>query len=57
MPTNIVSHPYPSISMIPLTTPIRFDRRTVSGESLDDVLEQLEGARDIYRNLVRAVCG
>jgi len=43
--------------MIPLTTPIRFDRRTVSGESLDDVLEQLEGARDIYRNLVRAVCG
>ncbi|MEN4920681.1 YgeY family selenium metabolism-linked hydrolase [Achromobacter spanius] len=41
VPTDIVSHPYPSISMIPITTTIRFDRRTVSGESLADVLAQI----------------
>ncbi|KGD88205.1 peptidase M20 [Achromobacter sp. RTa] len=41
VPTDIVSHPYPSISMIPLTATIRFDRRTVSGESLEDVLAQI----------------
>lgn len=41
VPTDIVSHPYPSISMIPISTTIRFDRRTVSGERLEDVLAQI----------------
>lgn len=38
VPTDIVSHPYPSISMIPTSTTIRLDRRTLPGEQLDDVL-------------------
>ena len=38
VPTDIVSSPYPSISMIPLSTTIRFDRRTLSGESEHDIL-------------------
>lgn len=38
VPTDIVSSPYPSISMIPSATTIRFDRRTLSGETAEDVL-------------------
>lgn len=41
VPTDIVSSPYPSISMIPSATTIRFDRRTLSGESADDVLGEV----------------
>ena len=43
VPTDIVSDPYPSISMIPGAVTIRFDRRTVSGERLEDVLAQIRG--------------
>ncbi len=38
VPTDIVSYPYPSISMIPTSATIRLDRRTLPGEQLDDVL-------------------
>jgi putative selenium metabolism hydrolase len=41
VPTDIVSSPYPSISMIPSATTIRFDRRTLSGESAEDVLGEI----------------
>lgn len=41
VPTDIISDPYPSISMIPLSATLRFDRRTIVGESLDDVLGQI----------------
>ncbi|MGO3742174.1 YgeY family selenium metabolism-linked hydrolase [Kerstersia sp.] len=41
VPTDIISDPYPSISMIPLSATLRFDRRTIAGESLDDVLAQI----------------
>ena len=42
VPTDIVSTPYPSISMIPTATTIRFDRRTMPGESERDVLQAIE---------------
>ncbi|KJK14119.1 peptidase M20 [Burkholderiaceae bacterium 16] len=38
VPTDIISSPYPSISMVPISTTIRFDRRTLSGETREDVL-------------------
>ncbi len=42
VPTDIVSSPYPSISMIPTSTTIRFDRRTLDGETREDVLGQID---------------
>ncbi|VVE75018.1 peptidase dimerization domain-containing protein [Pandoraea sputorum] len=42
VPTDIVSTPYPSISMIPTATTIRFDRRTLPGETSQDVLSEIE---------------
>lgn len=42
VPTDIVSTPYPSISMIPTAATIRFDRRTMPGESEHDVLQAIE---------------
>lgn len=42
VPTDIVSSPYPSISMIPTSATIRFDRRTLDGETRDDVLGQID---------------
>jgi putative selenium metabolism hydrolase len=42
VPTDIVSNPYPSISMIPIATTIRFDRRTLPGETKDHVLAAIE---------------
>ncbi|VVD77897.1 Succinyl-diaminopimelate desuccinylase [Pandoraea iniqua] len=42
VPTDIVSTPYPSISMIPTATTIRFDRRTLPGETSQDVLSAIE---------------
>ncbi|WP_454739180.1 YgeY family selenium metabolism-linked hydrolase [Cupriavidus necator] len=41
VPTDIVSSPYPSISTIPTSTTIRFDRRTLDGETREDVLGQI----------------
>ncbi len=38
VPTDVISEPWPSISLIPSKVRIRFDRRTVHGESRDDVL-------------------
>jgi len=42
VPTDIVSNPYPSVSMIPISTTIRFDRRTLPGETKDDVIAAIE---------------
>ncbi|MBB2919897.1 putative selenium metabolism hydrolase [Cupriavidus alkaliphilus] len=42
VPTDIVSSPYPSISMIPTSTTIRFDRRTLDGETREDILGQID---------------
>lgn len=42
VPTDIVSSPYPSISMIPTSATIRFDRRTLDGETREDILGQIE---------------
>jgi acetylornithine deacetylase/succinyl-diaminopimelate desuccinylase-like protein len=39
--TDIVSDPYPSVSLIPSTVTVRFDRRTLLGEREDDVLARL----------------
>ncbi|WP_427309032.1 YgeY family selenium metabolism-linked hydrolase [Cupriavidus sp. H39] len=41
VPTDIVSSPYPSISMIPTSATIRFDRRTLDGETREDILGQI----------------
>lgn len=46
VPTDIVSSPYPSISMIPDAVTMRFDRRTLDGETKDDVLAQITACLD-----------
>lgn len=42
VPTDIISTPFPSVSMIPLSTTIRFDRRTLPGEKKENIMEQIE---------------
>ncbi|MET4578623.1 YgeY family selenium metabolism-linked hydrolase [Ottowia thiooxydans] len=42
VPTDITSSPYPSISMIPIGTTIRFDRRTLPGETAEQVISEIE---------------
>jgi len=39
--TDIISDPYPSISLIPPKVKVRFDRRTVPGETEDSILNQI----------------
>lgn len=39
--TDVVSDPFPSISLIPRTVTVRFDRRTLPGEESGRVLEDL----------------
>lgn len=41
VPTDIISIPYPSISSIPPSLTIRYDRRTVTGETAGSVLTAL----------------
>lgn len=41
VPVSIVSDPLPSPSMIPVTTTINFDRRTVAGETRQTVFDQI----------------
>lgn len=42
VPTDIVSDPYPSISLIPSSVTIRFDRRTLSGETWAEVRSAID---------------
>lgn len=42
VPTDIISDPHPSISLIPSSVTVRFDRRTLVGESSVSVLQQME---------------
>jgi putative selenium metabolism hydrolase len=39
--TDIISDPYPSISLIPTQVSVRFDRRTIPGETEDSILNQI----------------
>ena len=41
--TDIVSDPYPSISLIPSQVTVRFDRRTLPGETEEIILNQILG--------------
>lgn len=41
VPTDIISSPYPLISALPEAVTIRFDRRTVAGETRESVLSAL----------------
>lgn len=41
VPTDIISDPYPSISLIPAAVNVRFDRRTLVGEESAKVLSEL----------------
>lgn len=49
--TDIVSEPYPGLSVIPARCRATFDRRTLAGEETEDVLEE---ARAILEALARA---
>lgn len=40
--TDVVSDPYPSVSLIPGKVTIRFDRRILPGETAESVLRQME---------------
>jgi putative selenium metabolism hydrolase len=42
VPTDIISNPYPLISALPESVTIRFDRRTVVGETRESVLSALK---------------
>lgn len=42
--TDVISQPWPSISLIPSGVQIRFDRRTLVGETRGDVLDAIAGA-------------
>jgi len=42
--TDIISDPYPSISLIPPQVRIRFDRRTLPGETEEIILDQIRNA-------------
>ena len=42
VPTDIVSRPYPLVSALPEAVTIRFDRRTVQGETRQGVMSELE---------------
>jgi len=42
VPTDIISDPWPSISLTPSSVTLRFDRRTLDGESEDTILAQID---------------
>jgi len=42
--TDIISDPHPSVSMLPNSVTIRFDRRTLVGESREDILDAMSAA-------------
>lgn len=42
--TDIISDPHPSISMLPNSVTIRFDRRTLVGETQEDILSAMREA-------------
>jgi putative selenium metabolism hydrolase len=42
--TDIISHPYPSISLIPPRVTVRFDRRTIPGETEEIIVDQILNA-------------
>jgi putative selenium metabolism hydrolase len=42
--TDVISQPWPSISLIPSGVQVRFDRRTLVGETREDVLGAIAGA-------------
>ena len=44
MATDIISDPYPSISLIPPRVTVRFDRRTIPGETEEIILKQIQNA-------------
>lgn len=46
--TDIVSWPFPGLSMIPERCTATFDRRTLPGESEEDVLEEIQALLDAY---------
>jgi putative selenium metabolism hydrolase len=65
--TDIISDPYPSISLIPPRVTVRFDRRTIPGESegiiLNQILDALKSVDDhafsvsVTRDTVQAYTG
>jgi putative selenium metabolism hydrolase len=44
VPTDIISSPYPSISALPSTVTLRYDRRTGMGETSETVLQEIRSA-------------
>ena len=44
VPTDVISRPYPALSVLPDRCTVTFDRRTLPGESEEDVLEPLRAA-------------
>ena len=44
VPTDVISRPYPALSVLPDRCTVTFDRRTLPGESEEDVLEPLRTA-------------
>jgi putative selenium metabolism hydrolase len=44
VPTDVISEPWPSVSLIPSAVRIRFDRRTLVGETREDVVGAVAAA-------------
>ena len=48
--TDVISEPYPSVSLIPSKVAVRFDRRILPGETVEDIKEQMtEALMPIHR--------
>jgi putative selenium metabolism hydrolase len=46
VPTDIVSRPYPALSVVPARCTVTFDRRTLPGEREEDVVAQLRAVAE-----------
>jgi putative selenium metabolism hydrolase len=46
--TDIISHPYPALSVIPERCQATFDRRMLAGETEEDVLAEVQAILDAY---------
>lgn len=44
VPTDVITDPYPSISLLPTSATVRFDRRTLVGETAASIMDDLRAA-------------
>lgn len=55
VPTDIISSPYPGMSVIPDVCTVTFDRRTLVGETEESVLKPIQDLIDTYASIKASV--